>query len=301
MTWFKVDDGFYDHPKVVALQDNPHWPLCLSLWLLGGSYSARQLTDGFVPMGQLRRMAIGMSHEQVEEVITILVHNELWREEGAGIRFCDWSDYQPTRQDVLDKRKTERDRKAEWRRNKLKKNNENETDLSRWDNTDRPDGTNASVLDLSRSPRPVPSRPVPTRPVPTKVKEKDLQRGKPAASKSNGVTNETWEAYSAAYQQRYGAKPRRNSSVNGKLVQFIQRVGINDAPHIAAYFVRMNTGWYVQKKHQVGLMLQDAEKLATEWETNTQTTNTEARRSDRRQSLVNSFAPLLAEAEKNEQ
>ena len=47
MPWFRVDDSFADHPK--ALAAGP----AVALWLAGGCWAARHLTDGFVPAGAL--------------------------------------------------------------------------------------------------------------------------------------------------------------------------------------------------------------------------------------------------------
>ena len=42
--WFKVDDSFYSNPKTAMLSDG-----ATALWLRSGSWSAQQLTGGFVP------------------------------------------------------------------------------------------------------------------------------------------------------------------------------------------------------------------------------------------------------------
>jgi hypothetical protein len=52
MTWVKIDDGFADHPKVIEAGPMASW-----LFLCGLTYCSRQLTDGFIPAGQLRRLA----------------------------------------------------------------------------------------------------------------------------------------------------------------------------------------------------------------------------------------------------
>lgn len=80
---------------------------------------------------------------------------------------------------------------------------------------------------------------------------------------------QAWEAYRAAYAARYKVDPVRNAMVNAQLVQFVARVGAEDAPDVAAYFVRHNEPFYVRKAHNVGTMLADAEKLRMEWATGT--------------------------------
>ena len=72
---------------------------------------------------------------------------------------------------------------------------------------------------------------------------------------------------SDAYLKRYGAKPVRNKTVNGMLANFVARVPIEEAPAVAAHFVRSSGGLYVAAMHPVNLLLRDAEKLRTEWAT----------------------------------
>lgn len=104
------------------------------------------------------------------------------------------------------------------------------------------------------------------------------------APKSNGKakTTDLWEAYSEAYQRRYGVPPVRNAKVNTQLSQFIDRIGTAEAPFVAAYYLTSNNAWYVKQGHSVGVMLSDAEKLRTEWATRRQTTSRQANELDRK-------------------
>ena len=124
---------------------------------------------------------------------------------------------------------------------------------------------------------------------------------KPATRKPpNPVCAETWESYSRAYQNRYSVPPQRNAKVNGQIAQFCKRVSSDEAPAIAAFYVRHNAGFYVAKLHPVGLLLADAEKLRTEWATNRTITATQAQQSDRTQANGNIFGKLIAEAKERE-
>lgn len=105
MTWFKLDDSTYDHPKLVQLSD-----AAFRLWIRAGTYSARYLTDGLVTQSTLRVLQAKSKH--CDELWTA----GLWeRVTDGGYRFHDWHDYQPTRESVLAAREAERDRKAKWR------------------------------------------------------------------------------------------------------------------------------------------------------------------------------------------
>ena len=123
---------------------------------------------------------------------------------------------------------------------------------------------------------------------------------KSTKEKEPSLIKETWESYSCAYERRHKAKPVRNATVNGQLTQFVKRIGIEESPRVAEFYVYHNNQFYVQKMHSVGLLLADAEKLRTEWITNTRMTTTQARQADQTQAIGNVFTKLIAEAEENE-
>lgn len=91
----------------------------------------------------------------------------------------------------------------------------------------------------------------------------------------------TWTAYSDAYRARYGEPPVRNQSVNIKIAEFVSRLGAEESPLVAAFYVTHNDSFYVKNMHAVGLMLKDAEKLRTEWKTNRKVTNVGARNEEK--------------------
>lgn len=74
-----------------------------------------------------------------------------------------------------------------------------------------------------------------------------------------------WVAYSDAYRRRYTVEPVRNAQVNAQMAQFVAKVAAEEAPEIAAFYVRHNDRFYLSKGHSVGAMLRDAEKLRMEW------------------------------------
>ena len=87
---------------------------------------------------------------------------------------------------------------------------------------------------------------------------------------TSAPTAEIWKAYSDEYYRRYGAEPVRNRTVNGQLAQVLKRLGAEDAPHVAAFYVSHTGSWYQAKGHSVGALLADCEKIRTEWATNKQ-------------------------------
>lgn len=94
MTWFKVDDSFYDHPKVFDAPD-----CAVALWTRAGTWSARNLTDGFVPAGMPARLC-----DDPDTAVRELVRRGLWTRTSRGYQFHDWSDYQPSKEKTLEVR-----------------------------------------------------------------------------------------------------------------------------------------------------------------------------------------------------
>ncbi|MFA5386775.1 MAG: helix-turn-helix domain-containing protein [Candidatus Paceibacterota bacterium] len=76
----------------------------------------------------------------------------------------------------------------------------------------------------------------------------------------------TWGEYSAAFERRYGTRPVRNASVNAKVRQFVQRIGYDESPAVAGFYVdRVTDPFVLRKVHDVGLLLSGAEGYRTQW------------------------------------
>lgn len=90
-------------------------------------------------------------------------------------------------------------------------------------------------------------------------------------------TFKAWANYAMAYRKRYSTWPVWNAKVGGQLGQLIDRLGIDVAHHVAAYFVAINDSKLVNKLHSLGDLLQNAEAYHTQWITNRQMTSTTAR------------------------
>ena len=89
MTWFRVDDGFWSHPKTIALPAG-----AVALWVRAGSYCGKHLTDGYVPANMLPML------QGTLDDVDQLVEAGLWRPVEGGWRFHDWERYQDTREAV---------------------------------------------------------------------------------------------------------------------------------------------------------------------------------------------------------
>lgn len=137
MAWFKVDDGFWCHPKVLALPAD-----AIALWVRAGSYCGQQLTDGFLP--DSARTLFGHDMDASAEA---LVDSGLWVRVDGGYQFHDWDKYQPTRSNIEAERAADRERKRKARAEKAR---------LREESGQRPAGL------PPESALPVPSRPDPT-------------------------------------------------------------------------------------------------------------------------------------------
>lgn len=129
MPWFNVDDGFAFHRKAVKAGN-----AALGLWTRAGSWCAQQLTDGFVP----------------DEIVLVLgsvsqagrlVSAALWMKVDGGYQFHEWSvdGRNPTKKDVMERRRKETERKQRLREKNTP--NPEEPQVS----GDCPTGTEASV------------------------------------------------------------------------------------------------------------------------------------------------------------
>lgn len=109
MSWVKLTDDFYDHPKFYEAG-----PLGLALWTVGLAWCNRNLTDGFIPRAKARTlldfdgmaavtpgqlMRIGEDVD-AEYVIGILLDCGLWEDAPGGYAIHDYLDYQPSAAEV---------------------------------------------------------------------------------------------------------------------------------------------------------------------------------------------------------
>lgn len=164
VTWFKVDDGFYRHRKVRMLgRERVRAQARVAgagLWVLSGGHAADNLTDGFVPW------------EVVEEwdpsrgVAGRLISTGLWvvttREGERGIQFHDWEQSQPLRDQVLQRRKADAERKARWRESQKESRRDTQRDSRR--ESQRQSRRESHKESREESALPDPTRPVSTEP-----------------------------------------------------------------------------------------------------------------------------------------
>jgi hypothetical protein len=94
--WVRLDDGFFDHPKVLKAGDN-----AAHLYVCGLTYCARHLTDGFIPLAAIPRLT---SLPKPEQLAHRLVDARLWEPVDDGYRVHDYGHYQPSADEVSNRR-----------------------------------------------------------------------------------------------------------------------------------------------------------------------------------------------------
>jgi len=95
VSWAKLDDGFYDHPKVLATSNAAIGLYCKAL-----TYCGKHLTDGVIPAAVVTRNLVGTDAE-VDE----LLRNNLWTREAETYRVINYLRYQTSSKSVKKERK----------------------------------------------------------------------------------------------------------------------------------------------------------------------------------------------------
>lgn len=114
MTWARLDDGFPEHPKVLSVG-----PFGLTVFVRALCYSARNLTDGFIPNAAIVSFTVDFARTSraahAVDWPARLVAAGLWDEATGGYRIHDYLSYNPSKEKVLAERKAVADRVKRWR------------------------------------------------------------------------------------------------------------------------------------------------------------------------------------------
>lgn len=99
MTWIRIDDGFAEHPKVMALSDR-----AFRLHVSALCYCGRNLTDGYIAPQALRMLMAGCA--ATRRHLNELVAAGVWDDTET---IHDFNDLNPTAEEVREKREKRRD------------------------------------------------------------------------------------------------------------------------------------------------------------------------------------------------
>lgn len=125
MSWFKVDDRLFCHPKWLAC--SPH---ARALWVTAGSWAGAQEDRGRVPRHALSILG-GRPRDAAE-----LERNGLWDPTDDGWVFHDWAEFQPSPEQIKAKRDAAAERQRRARASR--RDSECDEDVSDEDVTDPP-------------------------------------------------------------------------------------------------------------------------------------------------------------------
>lgn len=174
MPWFKIDDTLHSHPKSRRAS-----LAALGLWSMCGSYSMAYKTDGFVPEWFVAGFKNGK--RLAEELVRVGLWLNAIRGSEEGYQFHDWTDYQPTSDEIEAEREAARERQRAFRKRRREARGNGEGDGR---------VTATVTRDVTRdSQHPVPTRPYPTRPA--------LYRTTPRSPLHHVVASVTREAANA--------------------------------------------------------------------------------------------------------
>jgi hypothetical protein len=107
MPWVKLDDGFYDDPKIRRAGLAASGLFCRSL-----AYSARHLTDGYVDHEWVDEQCARLRPAERRNVIDALVDCGLWQPRSGGFVISNYLKFNPSRRDVETRREADRNRKG---------------------------------------------------------------------------------------------------------------------------------------------------------------------------------------------
>lgn len=170
MSWAKLDDQFHAHRKAkIAWRGHPR---ALGMHLLAISYCAGQLTDGLVD-DEFVEEKIPAARER-NAVTEALVAAGLWGREGDGWRINDWLDFNPSREEVLNRRRKDSERKA------------------RKDSKRNPSGIQAESNGIPSDPSRVRAFPDPTRPDQSQIPPSPPRGGRERDRLEHGLQFNSW-------------------------------------------------------------------------------------------------------------
>lgn len=127
MTYFRVDDGFYDHPKVRSIPRGNTRKGAISLWTTAGSYICKYLLNGQISSDEIQDLGYTLNDARV------LVAADLWHDHDHECLECpdvpkghyiyhQWSEHNYLKEQVLANR--EAAKKRQQRRRHTEETNE---------------------------------------------------------------------------------------------------------------------------------------------------------------------------------
>ncbi|AVJ20985.1 MULTISPECIES: helix-turn-helix domain-containing protein [Pseudomonas] len=114
-------------------------------------------------------------------------------------------------------------------------------------------------------------------------------------------TFKAWANYAMAYRKRYQCWPVWNAAAGGMLGKLVDRLGVDVAHSVAAYYLTINDSRIVNDCHSLNNLIAKAEAYHTQWATGRQMNSRTARQIEDTQANMNAAqeaARLILDGEK---
>lgn len=109
----------------------------------------------------------------------------------------------------------------------------------------------------------------------------------PGPKEPSSKTFKAWANYAFAYRKRYSVWPKWNAKAAGQISQLVDRLGADEAHHVAAFYVTVNDARLVNDCHNLNNLLAKCEAFHTQWATGRQMNATTARQIEATQANIN--------------
>lgn len=209
MPWFKIDDGWHSHPKVVEAGN-----AAAGLWVRIGSYCSQYATEGFIPARTANQLGAKRELTRLQSV-GLLVAVE------GGYLIPDFLEYNPTAEQVKAQRKATAERQRKWREQRSR---------NAVTNAVTDDARNA----VSNA---APTRPDPTRPLSVITSSSHSSpQGSGADDVLDAIAHELARRAGKGNHAGYIASTRRSIDVGAVLAMLEADPSLADRPAMAAAF-----------------------------------------------------------------
>lgn len=115
----------------------------------------------------------------------------------------------------------------------------------------------------------------------------DIPSDMPGPKDQSAKTFKAWANYAFAYRRRYSVWPKWNARTAGQVSQLVDRLGADEAHHVAAFYVSINDARLINDCHSLNVLLAKAEAIRTQWATGRQMNGTTARQLEQTQANIN--------------
>lgn len=125
---------------------------------------------------------------------------------------------------------------------------------------------------------------------------------KPASRKKSepsaaSTSAQVWQAFVSAHKARYpGSEPLSNAKVYSQCKQIIDRVGLENAVHLAHFYHSLNDSELIRLSHPIGMLLMKVDTIWDRFKTGRNFTNSQALAVERDSANNDAVSRYLAKA-----